>query len=54
MPNKYLPLFLFLLLSTLGVRAADSMLASGRWYKVGVSETGIYRLTYSDLSSWGM
>lgn len=54
MPNKYLPLFLFLLLSTLGVRAADSMLASGRWYKVGVSETGIYRLSYSDLSSLGM
>lgn len=54
MPHKYLPFFLFLLLSSIGVRAADSMLASGRWYKVGVSETGIYRLTYSDLSSLGM
>ena len=54
MPHKYLSIFLFLLLSSIGARAADSMLASGRWYKVGVSETGIYRLTYNDLSSLGM
>ena len=34
--------------------ASDSVLSSGKWYKVGVSETGIYKLTYSDLSSLGL
>ena len=54
MHHKYFSLFLLLLLSSVGVRAADSMLASGKWYKVGMSETGVYRLTYSDLSSLGI
>lgn len=47
-------LFLFLMLSSLRVCAADSMLSSGKWYKVGISETGIQCLTYSDLSSMGI
>ena len=34
--------------------ATKSVLSSGRWFKVGISETGIYKLTYSDLSSLGM
>lgn len=34
--------------------ASKSVLSSGDWYKVGISETGIYKLTYSDLSTLGM
>lgn len=34
--------------------ASKSVLSSGAWFKVGVSETGVYKLTYSDLSSLGM
>ena len=34
--------------------ASNSVLSTGKWYKVGLSESGIYRLTYSDLSSLGM
>ena len=34
--------------------ASHSVLSSGKWFKVGVSETGIQRLNYSDLSSLGM
>ncbi|MDD2387157.1 MAG: type IX secretion system sortase PorU [Bacteroidales bacterium] len=31
----------------------NSNLSSGSWYKIRVSETGIYKLTYSDLSAMG-
>ena len=34
--------------------ASSSVLSSGNWYKVGMSASGIYKLTYSDLSSLGM
>ena len=34
--------------------ASNSVLASGKWYKVGISESGIYRLTYTDLTTLGM
>ena len=34
--------------------ASSSVLSSGNWYKVGLSASGIYKLTYSDLSSLGM
>lgn len=34
--------------------AEHSVLSSGKWYKVGIPETGIYRLTYTDLASLGM
>lgn len=47
-------LLLFLSLFSLNVNAADSMLSSGKWYKVGISETGIHRLSYNDLSSLGI
>lgn len=32
----------------------ESVLASGNWYKVSLTQAGIYKLTYSDLSSLGM
>ena len=34
--------------------ASNSVLASGKWYKVGITESGIHRLTYTDLTSLGM
>ena len=34
--------------------ASNSLLSTGNWFKVGIAETGIYKLTYSDLSSLGM
>lgn len=33
---------------------SNSVLASGNWYKVAVSTTGIYKLSYNDLSELGM
>ena len=34
--------------------AGDSVLSSGVWYKMAISSTGIYKLTYSDLASMGV
>ena len=34
--------------------ANQSVLASGDWYKVAVSQDGLYRITYDDLESMGM
>ena len=34
--------------------AAHSVLSSGRWYRVGIASTGVYKLTYNDLSQLGM
>lgn len=53
MVRKILFLFVLLSLSFASV-ASNSVLASGRWYKVGVTETGVYKLTYDDLSSLGV
>ena len=54
MQHKLYSLILAFLFSSIGLNAADSMLASGQWYKVGVTETGIQKLTYNDLSSLGI
>ena len=34
--------------------ATRSAMSSGDWYKIGLPETGIYKLTYSDLSDLGI
>ncbi len=34
--------------------ATSSVLASGRWFQVGITSTGIYRLTFSDLKELGL
>ena len=34
--------------------ASRSAMANGEWYKIGLPETGIYKLTYSDLSDLGI
>ena len=36
------------------VLAENSVLSSGVWYKMAISETGMYQLTYSDLESMGI
>lgn len=50
---RHIILSVFLLLSVASF-ASDAVLSTGKWYKVGVSETGIHKLTYSDLSSMGV
>ncbi len=37
--------------SRLRKATASSVLAEGSWYKIGISHSGIYRLTYSDLKN---
>ena len=33
--------------------ASSSVLATGKWVKIKIKETGIYRITYEDLIGWG-
>lgn len=40
--------------TVLPVYAQKSAMASGNWYKIGLPETGVYKLTYSDLSNLGI
>lgn len=44
---------LFLLLTAFGLQA-QSVFTSGQWYKIGVTETGIYKIDRSFLSSLGI
>lgn len=37
-----------------GNYAKQSVLATGNWHKMGLKETGIYKLTYSDLAAFGI
>ena len=46
--------FILSLISAVSVSAADSALSTGTWYKMSVSNTGIYKITYSDLLSMGV
>jgi hypothetical protein len=32
----------------------NSVLSSGSWYKLAVSTTGVYKITYQNLSDWGI
>ncbi len=34
--------------------AENSVLATGEWYKIGVTETGLYEVTWNDLNELGM
>jgi len=33
---------------------SNSVLASGNWYKIAVQQTGVYKITYNDLSTMGL
>ena len=47
-------LLTFVFITNINALAADSKLSSGVWYKMSISSTGMYKLTYSDLSSMGV
>ena len=32
----------------------NSVLSSGNWYKMGIIKSGVHRITYQDLESWGL
>ena len=49
-----LSLLIIFFVAQLDVRADNSVLNSGTWYKMSISSTGMYKLTYSDLSSMGV
>jgi len=36
------------------IYAENSVLSSGEWYKIRVSESGIYKISYNDLQSYGI
>lgn len=36
------------------VFADASLLRQGNWYKLGVTQTGVHRITYNDLQAWGI
>ncbi|MCX7697172.1 MAG: type IX secretion system sortase PorU [Bacteroidales bacterium] len=36
------------------VYATQSVLSSGKWYKISTTDGGIHRITYQDLVSWGI
>ena len=40
--------------STTRTYAANSVLATGNWYKIGVKNTGVYKITYNDLTAMGI
>ncbi len=37
-----------------GEYASTSVLATGDWFKIGITKNGVYKLTYADLESMGM
>ena len=51
---KFIQCFSILFLTVFQYSAGQSVLSTGNWYKIGVVNEGIHRLTYSDLSSLGI
>lgn len=51
---RFLSISLSLLLAAFAGRAQNSVLASGQWLKVGITQSGIYQITPSWLSSLGL
>lgn len=55
MHKLLLPFFFLASISIcVGQQATSSVLQSGTWYKLAVSETGLYSLSYSDLQEYGI
>src|SRR5512138_1743643 len=42
------------IISFAGLYKSHSVLSTGNWYKVAVDRSGIYRISYEDLSGMGM
>lgn len=51
---RFLSIFLSLLLAAFAGCAQNSILASGQWLKVGITQSGIYQITPTWLSSLGL
>ncbi|HPE57537.1 MAG TPA: hypothetical protein PK904_14110, partial [Bacteroidales bacterium] len=49
----YAGVLLWLCIPVLGA-AQNSVLSEGNWYKLAVSQTGVYKITYNDLLGWGI
>ena len=47
-------LLMFVFCLNTNALADDSVLSQGSWYKLSISSTGMYKLTYSDLASMGV
>ncbi len=45
---------LFIIIPFIAFTQQNSILSSGDWYKIAVEETGIYKVTYNDLESYGI
>lgn len=56
--KKYLLSLLFLSVlfatSAANLYAPDSKLSSGKWYKISVKETGVCKISYEELVSYGI
>ena len=52
--KAFLVLLIIFFAAELEVKADSSVLSTGTWYKMSISSTGMYKLTYSDLSSMGV
>ena len=52
--KKSLVLFLFFLSVTAFSQQTNSVLSTGNWYKIAVQTSGIYRISYNDLLSYGI
>ena len=54
--KEFFSLFLSILLSLSSIsdENANSVLASGNWYKIAVKEDGVYQISYSNLSDLGI
>ena len=51
---RFLSISLFLLFAAFAGRAQNSVLSSGQWLKVGITQSGIYQITPAWLSSLGV
>ena len=55
MIKRYLVLFILVPLAALaGGHRNSSVLSTGTWYKINITQTGIHRITYADLVALGM
>lgn len=50
---KYVVILLSSFIS-LSLQAQNSVLSTGKWYKIAVSQTGIYKITAQNLREWGI
>ena len=52
--KAFLLLVVVFFMTSLSVFAQNSVLSSGVWYKMSISSTGMYKLTYSDMAAMGV